>query len=57
MRRYNMIRYQTIRNGKISSTGTTTVNANSMLEARNRFNMSHTPTDSCKYKIIACVKR
>ena len=51
------IMFQKIQNGKIISTAGTSVQANSVMEAKNKFNASHLPTNLYKYKIVSCVKR
>ncbi len=51
------IMFQKIQNGKIISTAGTSVDANSIMEAKNKFNSTHLPSNSYKYKILSCVKR
>lgn len=48
---------QRIQNGKIISTAGVSVEANSVLEAKNKFMANHPPSNSYKYKIISCVKK
>jgi hypothetical protein len=56
MARYQ-VTFQKIQNGKIVSTASTSVEASSIMEAKNKFNSTHLPTNFYKYKIIACVKK
>lgn len=51
------ITFQRLQNGKIISTAGTSVEANSIMEAKNKFNATHLPSNSYKYKIVACVKK
>ena len=51
------ITFQKFQNGKIVSTAGTSVEASSISEAKNKFNANHPPSNSYKYKIVACVKR
>lgn len=51
------ITFQRLQNGKIISTASTSVDANSIMEAKNKFNATHLPSNSYKYKILACVKK
>lgn len=55
MARYQ-ITFQRVQNGKIVSTAGTSVSANSISEARNRFKATHLPSNTSTYKIISCVK-
>lgn len=50
------ITFQKIQNGKIVSTAGTSVEASSIMEAKNKFNSTHLPSNSYKYKIVSCVK-
>ncbi len=50
------ITFQKIQNGKIVSTAGTSVDASSIMEAKNKFNATHIPSNSYKYKIVSCVK-
>lgn len=50
------ITFQKIQNGKIVSTAGTSVDASSIMEAKNKFNATHLPSNSYKYKIVSCVK-
>ncbi len=56
MARYQLT-VQRISNGKIVSTSGTSVEANSVMEAKNKFMANHPPSNLSKYKIIACVKK
>ncbi len=58
MARYQ-ITFQTIfvKTGKVASTAGTSVEAASVSEAKNKFNATHTPGLTYKYKILACVKK
>lgn len=51
------VTFQKIQNGKIVSTAGTSVEANSIMEAKNKFNSTHLPTNSYKYRIVSCVKK
>ncbi len=48
---------QKIQNGKVVSTAGWSTDASSIAEAKNKFNASHLPSNSYKYKIISCVKK
>lgn len=48
---------QTVQNGKIVSTASTSVGANSAMEAKQKFLATHLPTNTKKYKIVACAKQ
>ncbi len=50
------ITFQKNQNGKIVSTAGTSVEASSIMEAKNKFNSTHLPSNSYKYKIVSCVK-
>lgn len=56
MARYQ-ITAQRYLNGRVISTSSVTVEANSISEAKNKFMANHPPSNSYKYKIIACVKK
>lgn len=51
------VTFQKIQNGKIVSTASTSIEASSIMEAKNKFNSTHLPTNLYKYKIISCVKK
>ncbi len=51
------VTFQKIQNGKIISTAGTSVEANTIFEARNKFNATHLPTNYYRYRIISCVKK
>lgn len=50
------ITFQKIQNGKIVSTAGTSVTASSIMEAKNKFNATHLPSNTYKYKIVSRVK-
>ncbi|UTC81985.1 hypothetical protein [Treponema denticola] len=56
MNSYRLV-VQTIQNGKIIGTANTTVSANSVMEAKQKFLATHIPTSTKKYKIVACAKQ
>lgn len=51
------LQFQKIQNGKIVSTAGTSIEANSVSEAKNKFMAMHPPTNISKYKILSCVKK
>ena len=51
------ITFQKIQNGKIVSTAGTSVEANSIMEAKNKFMSNHLPTNTYSYRIVSCVKK
>ncbi len=56
MARYQLT-VQKIQNGKVVSTAGWSTDASSIAEAKNKFNASHLPSNSYRYKIISCVKK
>lgn len=50
------ISFERIQNGKTISKATTTVEANSISEAKEKFSLNHQSSNSYQYRIIACVK-
>jgi len=56
MNRYK-VTFQTVMNGKVVSTAGTSVNADSIAEARQKVLGSHTPTNTKKIVIVSCVKQ
>lgn len=56
MNSYKLI-VQTIQNGKIIGTASSTIMANSVMEAKQKFTATHIPTATKKYKIVACAKQ
>ena len=51
------ITFQKIQNGKIVSTAGMGIEANTIIEAKNKFNATHLPTNNYKFKIVSCVKK
>lgn len=48
--------FERIQNGKVISKATTTVEANSISEAKGKFLLNHQSSNSYQYRIVACVK-
>jgi hypothetical protein len=50
------VKFQVIQGNSIVSTSSTTISANNVSEARQKFMYNHTSNNTRKYKIIAVVK-
>ena len=49
--------FQKIQNGKIVSTAGTSIEAETASEAKQKFLVTHLPSSTGSYKVVACVKK